>query len=63
MTEQQEIQVKKIFMKHCKNVHGFLTVDSNVYEGQIESDFDILVEQVIHTLVPKIKKDDFENMV
>lgn len=47
-------------MKHCKNVNGFLTVDSNTYPDNAGiTDFDLLVEEVFHTLVPKKIQDDF----
>lgn len=47
-------------MKHCKNVNGFLTVDSNTYPDNAGiTDFDLLVEEVINSLVPKKIQDDF----
>ena len=56
MTEQQEIQLKNLFLKHSKVVNGFLNIDSNIsYENYGITDFDLLIEE-IHKLYTGNKK-------
>jgi hypothetical protein len=59
MTEQQEIQLKTVMLKHFKNVNGFLNIDSNpdmTLGGY--SQFDMLCE-VIHKHYAKNTKSNF----